>query len=61
MSLVQTVRTWGRMVKFSHSLFALPFALSGTALAALRYGVTWTQVAWIVVAMFAARNAAMSG
>ena len=53
------VRTWGRMVKFSHSVFALPFALTGAALAAARYGVTWRQVAWIVVAMVSARNAAM--
>ncbi len=57
--VVETVRTWGRMVKFSHSVFALPFALSGAALAAARYGISWRQVAWIVVAMAAARNAAM--
>jgi 4-hydroxybenzoate polyprenyltransferase len=57
--VVESVRTWGRMVKFSHSVFALPFALTGAALAAARYGVTWRQVAWIVVAMAAARNAAM--
>ena len=47
------------MVKFSHSVFALPFALTGAALAAARYGITWRQVVWIVVAMAAARNAAM--
>ena len=57
--VVTTVRTWGRMVKFSHSVFALPFALTGAALAAARYGISWRQVAWIVVAMAAARNAAM--
>jgi 4-hydroxybenzoate polyprenyltransferase len=55
----RAVLTWGRMVKFSHSVFALPFALTGAALAASRYGITWRQVAWIVVAMVAARNAAM--
>ena len=53
------VATWGRMVKLSHSVFALPFALTGAALAAARYGITWRQVGWIVVAMIAARNAAM--
>jgi 4-hydroxybenzoate polyprenyltransferase len=47
------------MVKFSHSVFALPFAGTGAALAAATYGITWRQVAWIVVAMGAARNAAM--
>ncbi len=56
---VLTILTWGRMVKFSHSVFALPFALSGAALAAARYGVSFRQLAWIVVAMAAARNAAM--
>lgn len=56
---LDTVRTWGRMVKFSHSVFALPFALTGAALAAARYGISWRQVAWIIVAMTAARNAAM--
>jgi 4-hydroxybenzoate polyprenyltransferase len=47
------------MVKLSHSLFALPFALSGMALAAAGHGVTASQVLWIVVAMIGARNAAM--
>jgi len=56
---VGTVRTWGRMVKFSHSVFALPFALTGAALAAATFGISWRQVLWIVVAMAAARNAAM--
>lgn len=56
---VETVRRWGRMVKFSHSVFALPFALTGAALAAARYGIAFRQVAWIVVAMVSARNAAM--
>jgi len=59
LGVVETVRTWGRMVKFSHSVFALPFALTGAALAGARYGISWRQVAWIVVAMAAARNAAM--
>jgi 4-hydroxybenzoate polyprenyltransferase len=58
-SLVRTLRTWGRMVKFPHSVFALPFALSGAALATVDHGITWPQVFWIVVAMVAARNAAM--
>lgn len=56
---VEAVRAWGRMVKFSHSIFALPFALSGALLAADVSGITWTQVGWIVLAMVGARNAAM--
>ena len=58
--LLEPIRAWGRMVKFSHTVFALPFALSGAALAALESGITWPRILWIVVAMIAARNAAMS-
>lgn len=54
-----TARTWGRMVRFSHSVFALPFALSGAALAALEHGIDARRVVWIVIAMVGARNAAM--
>ena len=53
------LRTWARMVKLSHSVFALPFALSGCALAAARYGITWHQGVLVVLAMLTARNAAM--
>jgi len=54
-----SVATWARMVKLSHSVFALPFALSGVALAAARYGISWRQVVLVVLAMLCARNAAM--
>tara|TARA_B100001115_G_C15846390_1_gene426693 strand:- start:1431 stop:2300 length:870 start_codon:yes stop_codon:yes gene_type:complete len=47
------------MIKFSHSIFALPFALSGAALATAQSGVGGVQLAWIVVAMVGARSAAM--
>ncbi|MDH3627413.1 MAG: putative 4-hydroxybenzoate polyprenyltransferase [Acidobacteriota bacterium] len=47
------------MVKFSHTLFALPFALSGAALAADRFGLAWPRVGWVLLAMVGARNAAM--
>jgi 4-hydroxybenzoate polyprenyltransferase len=53
------VRTWARMVRLSHSVFALPFALSGCALAAARYGISVRQVVLVVLAMLTARNAAM--
>jgi len=56
---LETAAVWGRMVKFSHSVFALPFALSGAALAAASDGISWRQVFWIVAAMVGARNAAM--
>lgn len=57
------LRTYFAFVRFSHSVFALPFALTGAllafhAIAAPARDVTW-RVAWIVVAMVAARSAAM--
>src|SRR5258708_2709732 len=57
------IRTVLEMIKFEHSVFALPFALTGALLAARasRHGwPTLWQVAWIVVAMVAARSAAMT-
>ena len=58
-STLERVAAYGRMIRFSHSVFALPFALASAALAAREGGVTAGQVAWIVVAMVAARSAAM--
>ena len=46
-------------VRFSHSVFALPFALTGALLAWRSHPFSWTQVAWIVVCMVSARSAAM--
>lgn len=52
------------MIKFEHSVFALPFALTGALLAFRESGFhaehTWRIVAWIVVAMVGARSAAMA-
>src|SRR5271166_6808373 len=51
------------MIKFEHSVFALPFALTGAILAArasTHGGPTLMQLVWIVVAMVAARSAAMT-
>ncbi|HVL65897.1 MAG TPA: UbiA-like polyprenyltransferase [Vicinamibacterales bacterium] len=61
---VDRVLTYGSFVRFSHSVFALPFALTGALLAFHRIGdwsssnVGW-RVLWIVVAMIGARSAAM--
>lgn len=58
------VATYASFVRFSHSVFALPFALTGALLALHRTGdwsaanVGW-RLLWIVVAMVAARSAAM--
>ena len=47
------------MIKFEHSVFALPFALLGAMLAANGWP-PWEQVMWIVIAMVGARSAAMT-
>ncbi len=51
--------TYLSFVRFSHSVFALPFALAGALLAARTATFTWAMLGWILVAMVAARSAAM--
>jgi 4-hydroxybenzoate polyprenyltransferase len=46
-------------VRFSHSVFALPFALAGALLAARHVEVRWSSILWILAAMVMARSAAM--
>lgn len=60
MAFVERLRTYLAFVRFSHTLFALPFALVGALLAARTVPMTWTRVGWIVAAMVAARSAAMA-
>jgi 4-hydroxybenzoate polyprenyltransferase len=51
------------MIKFEHSVFALPFALTGALLAARATRNSWPtlrQILWVIVAMVAARSAAMT-
>ncbi len=51
--------TYLSFVRFSHSVFALPFALTGALFAWREAPFRWTQVVWVVVAMVGARSAAM--
>jgi 4-hydroxybenzoate polyprenyltransferase len=53
------LKTYASFVRVSHSVFALPFALAGALLAAQQTPLTWRTVLWILVAMVAARSAAM--
>lgn len=53
------VRTYGRMIKFSHTIFALPFALSAVVLAQRRHPLTPETLLWLLLAMVGARSAAM--
>jgi 4-hydroxybenzoate polyprenyltransferase len=57
--VISRLRTYAAFVRFSHSVFALPFALAGALLAGRHTPITWTAVGWILVAMVAARSAAM--
>ena len=47
------------MIKFSHTIFALPFALTGALMAANGLP-SFRQIAWIILAMVGARTAAMA-
>jgi 4-hydroxybenzoate polyprenyltransferase len=61
--MANRVRTVLEMIKFEHSVFALPFALTGALLAARASSHGWPtlrQLLWIIVAMVAARSAAMT-
>jgi 4-hydroxybenzoate polyprenyltransferase len=58
-TVVERTAAYGRMIRFSHSVFALPFALTSVALAARGGNLTARQLLWIVVAMVSARSAAM--
>jgi 4-hydroxybenzoate polyprenyltransferase len=56
---VQNLKITLEMIKWEHSIFALPFALCGAMLAAGGLPA-WHQLAWIIVAMVSARSAAMA-
>ncbi len=61
--MANRIKTVLEMIKFEHSVFALPFALTGALLAARSTRHGWPspgQILWIVVAMVAARSAAMT-
>jgi 4-hydroxybenzoate polyprenyltransferase len=57
--MFERLRTYLSFIRFSHSVFALPFALTGALLASRDHPVTWRHVFWIVISMVTARSAAM--
>jgi len=57
--LTKNIRTTLEMIKFEHTLFALPFAFLGAVLAARGVPTLW-QIVWITVAMVGARSTAMA-
>lgn len=58
-SLFAKLKTTLEMIKFEHTLFALPFAFLGAVMAANGLP-TWQQILWITLAMVGARSAAMT-
>lgn len=58
-SIAEKLKTTLAMIKFEHTLFALPFAFLGAILAANGFP-TWWQMLWITVAMVGSRSAAMT-
>ncbi len=59
MPLIRNVGVTLEMIKWEHSIFVLPFALSGAVLAARGWPTAW-QLTWIIIAMVAARSSAMA-
>jgi 4-hydroxybenzoate polyprenyltransferase len=60
MSLFEKIRNYGSLIRFSHTVFALPFALASVALAWPSHPVTLRGFFWILIAMVGARSAAMA-
>jgi len=58
--MIHQMVSFGHMIKFSHTVFALPFALSAVILASKQnYRIISWDIAWILLAMVGARSAAM--
>ena len=53
------LQKYASLIRFSHTVFALPFALTGALFANEQTGLLWDRVGWILLAMFLARTAAM--
>lgn len=61
--MLNKIRIFLEMIKFEHTVFALPFAFMGAILGSVVLNdrlPTWPQTGWIVLAMIGARTAAMS-
>jgi 4-hydroxybenzoate polyprenyltransferase len=61
--LLKPIQTFGKLVKFEHTIFALPYAYLGMILAAYTLDGRlpgWGVVFWVTLAMVGARSAAMA-
>jgi len=59
-NLKSKITNYGSLIRFSHTVFALPFALASVALAWPLHPVTLQSFLWILLAMVSARSAAMA-
>jgi 4-hydroxybenzoate polyprenyltransferase len=59
-NLKSKITNYGSLIRFSHTVFALPFALASVALAWPAHPVTLPRFLWILLAMVSARSAAMA-
>jgi 4-hydroxybenzoate polyprenyltransferase len=57
--MLRSIRITLEMIKWEHSVFALPFALTGAMLAAHGWP-SWSKIGWIILCMISARSAAMA-
>ncbi|WP_438445602.1 UbiA-like polyprenyltransferase [Gorillibacterium sp. sgz5001074] len=61
--MLRKVKIFLEMIKFEHTLFALPFAYMGAVLGSVvvfGHLPSWAQIGWVSLAMVGARTAAMS-
>ncbi|MWC28466.1 UbiA-like polyprenyltransferase [Paenibacillus sp. MMS18-CY102] len=61
--MIRKIRIFLEMIKFEHTVFALPFAFMGAILGAITMEgrwPTWAELGWILLAMVGARTAAMA-
>ena len=54
--MLNRLRTYLSFVRFSHTVFALPFALAGALLASRHAPFKWGTIGWILVAMVSTRG-----
>ena len=59
MYLKSKIASYASLIRFSHTIFALPFALASMTLAWPKHPVTLRSFLWILLAMVGARSAAM--
>jgi 4-hydroxybenzoate polyprenyltransferase len=60
--MIRKIRIFLEMIKFEHTIFALPFAFMGAILGGIMENdklPAWSEIGWIVLAMVGARSAAM--